>query len=176
VPTAFVDYDPAWAELAVRARTELQAAVPGLFADIEHIGSTSVPGLAAKPIIDVMATADSLEAVIAHDEQLLGLGYQRHDTGMPGRLFYSRDTDGRRTHHLHVVPAATFPQRNEVLLRDYLRRHPDEAARYADLKRGLAVSGAEGEDYTRAKTELIQQLTDRARAEVGLPSVPVWEE
>jgi GrpB-like predicted nucleotidyltransferase (UPF0157 family) len=176
VPTAFVDYDPAWAQLADRAAAELRATVPDLFTVIEHIGSTSVPGLAAKPIIDLMAAADSLEAVVAHDGELLGIGYQRQDTGMPGRLFYGRDTDGRRTHHLHVVPAGTFGERNEPLLRDYLRRYPDEAARYGDLKRRLAAEGMEGEDYTRAKTELIQQLTDRARAELGLPSVPVWEE
>jgi GrpB-like predicted nucleotidyltransferase (UPF0157 family) len=175
VPTEVLEYNPAWAELAARASAELQAAVPGLFTVIEHIGSTSVPGLAAKPIIDLMAAADSLAEVIAHDPELLGLGYCRHDAGMPGRLFYRRRADGRRSHHLHVVPTGTFLARNELLLRDYLRSHPDDAASYADLKRQLAASDLEGEDYTKAKTELIQQLTDRARAELGLPPVPVWE-
>jgi GrpB-like predicted nucleotidyltransferase (UPF0157 family) len=176
VPTEVVEYDPAWPELAARARLDLQAAVPGLFTVIEHVGSTSVPGLAAKPIIDLMATADNLDVVVAHDPQLFGLGYLRHDTGMPGRLFYRRQADGLRTHHLHVVPADTFPERNELMLRDYLRGHPEEATRYADLKLRLAADGLDGDSYTRAKTELIQQLTDRARAEHGLPSVPVWED
>ena len=66
--------------------------------------------------------------------------------------------------------------RNELLLRDYLRTHPAEAQRYVDLKRDLAVRYEASADYTRAKTELIQELTDRARAARGLPSVPVWEE
>ncbi len=150
--------------------------MPGVFATIEHIGSTSVPGLAAKPVIDLLAAAESLDLVVAHEDQLLGLGYRRHATGMPGRLFYRRDADGRRTHHLHVVPSGTFTERNELLLRDYLRTHPEEAAMYAGLKRQLAAAGLDGEAYTRAKTELIQQLTDRARGESGLPPVPVWEE
>jgi GrpB-like predicted nucleotidyltransferase (UPF0157 family) len=68
------------------------------------------------------------------------------------------------------------PGRNELLLRDYLRTHPAEAQRYADLKRDLAVRYEASADYTRAKTELIQELTDRARAARGLPSVPVREE
>jgi GrpB-like predicted nucleotidyltransferase (UPF0157 family) len=93
---------------------------------------------------------------------------------MPNRLFYRRDRDGRRTHHLHVVTAETWPTRNERLLRDYLRGHPRDAARYGELK--LLVLDNESDAYTRAKTDLIQELTDRARTELGLPPVPVWEE
>jgi len=77
---------------------------------------------------------------------------------------------------LHVVPADSWPGRNKRLLRDYLRTHPAQARRYADLKRDLAVRHGASSGYTRAKTELIQELTDRARAARGLPSVPVWEE
>lgn len=175
MPVDFAPYDPRWPQRAASAIAELQAALPGLFVVVEHIGSTSVPGLAAKPIIDLMAGA-SLDAVTAHDQDLARLAYQRHDTGMPARLFYRREEGGRRTHHLHVVPAAALGARNELLLRDYLRAHPQDAARYGDLKRKLASRDLSGDDYTRAKTDLIQELTDRARAERGLPPVPVWEE
>jgi GrpB-like predicted nucleotidyltransferase (UPF0157 family) len=219
-------YDPGWPARAAAARDELLSRLPGLFAVIEHIGSTAVPGLAAKPVIDLMAAAD-LDRVAAHDETLRGLGYLRYDTGMPGRLFYYRDTDGRRAYHLHVVPPETWAVRNERLLRDYLRTHPADVARYTELKRQLATgasgqagpSGQAGQGrsgqagqvgsrqtrrsgqgrpgspgspgslgqkgssrqegsggYTRGKTELIQELTDQARAERGLPAVPVWEE
>jgi GrpB-like predicted nucleotidyltransferase (UPF0157 family) len=75
-----------------------------------------------------------------------------------------------------VVPAHGFTTRNELLLRDYLRAHPADAARYAALKARIADVAASADEYTRAKTDLIQELTDAARAERGLPSVPVWEE
>jgi GrpB-like predicted nucleotidyltransferase (UPF0157 family) len=150
--------------------------MPGVFLAIEHFGSTSVPGLAAKPIIDLMAAVDEVDLVARHESVLSELGYQRFDAFPPGRLFYQRDRDGRRTHHLHVVPARGFTTRNELLLRDYLRAHPADAARYAALKAQIADVAASADEYTRAKTDLIQELTDAARAERGLPSVPVWEE
>jgi GrpB-like predicted nucleotidyltransferase (UPF0157 family) len=146
-----------------------------VFDAVEHIGSTSVPGLAAKPVIDLMAAVD-LDAVAGREEDLAGLGYHRLDVGMIGRLFYYRDEDGARAYQLHVVPADTWDTRNERLLRDHLRAHPEDARRYAELKRALAAEHTDGTEYTRAKTELIQELTDRARAGRGLPSVPVWEE
>jgi GrpB-like predicted nucleotidyltransferase (UPF0157 family) len=170
-----VEYDPAWAARAAAACAELESRLPGLFAAIEHIGSTSVPGLAAKPVIDLMAAAD-LDRVASHDDTLGEIGYRRYDAGMSGRLFYLRDQHGRRTCHLHVVPVDTWPTRNERLLRDYLRDHPADVARYAELKRRLAGQHADAPGYTKAKTELIQELTDRARAARGLPPVPVWED
>ena len=75
-----------------------------------------------------------------------------------------------------MVPAASWPTRNERLLRDYLLTHPADRDRYAALKRDLMGRHGPGEAYTRGKTGLIQELTDAARAERGLPSVPVWEE
>ena len=172
----FAEYDPAWPEMARRAMAELVAALPGLFSAIEHVGSTAVPGLAAKPIIDLMAATDDLDQVALRDEDLRRLGYEFHDAGMPARLFYRRGPANAPTHHLHVVAASTFATRNQRLLRDYLRSHPGDAARYGALKRRLAALHDNGAEYTRAKTELIQELTDKARAERGLPSQPVWEE
>jgi len=176
MPLDFTDYDPYWPTLASQAMAELMDALPGLFSAIEHVGSTSVPGLAAKPIIDLMAAADGLDRVVARDDDLRRLDYKFHDAGMPGRLFYRRGPGNAPTHHLHVVQATTFATRNQLLLRDYMRRHPDDAARYGALKRRLAALHDDGADYTRAKTDLIQELTDKARGERGLPPVPVWEE
>jgi GrpB-like predicted nucleotidyltransferase (UPF0157 family) len=167
------DYDETWEVKAALARVELLALE--VFDAIEHIGSTSVPGLAAKPVIDLMAAAD-LDAVAAREHDLAVLGYQRFDTGMPGRRFYFRDENGQRAYQLHVVPPATWDTRNERMLRDYLRAHPEDARRYGDLKRRLATEHTDGTEYTKGKTELIQELTDRARAARGLPSIPVWEE
>lgn len=168
------DYDAGWPRLAEAARRELSAALPGAFVAIEHIGSTAVPGLAAKPVIDLMVATPELSIVVDQEAALAALGYQRYETGMLDRLFYARDDNGRRSHHLHVVTVDTWPSRNERLLRDYLRHHPDGAARYAALKRQLQRASPDADAYTRAKTDLIQELTDHARTELGLPLVPVW--
>ncbi|MGW6624450.1 GrpB family protein [Nocardia sp. NPDC055002] len=91
------------------------------------------------------------------------------------RLLYVRARCGIRTHILHVVELASWPTFNQRLLRDYLRDHPQDVARYAQLEYAIADAGFAPGDYARAKTVLIQELTDRARAEHPLPPVPVWE-
>lgn len=169
------DYDPRWPELARQAIDELIGALAGTFVRIEHVGSTSVPGLAAKPVIDLMAgVADVEDARPVLDAALPPLGYVFFDAGMPGCLLFVRATDGRRSHHLHVVPDAALPTRNEILLRDYLRDHPRDAERYGALKRSLVQApGLNGDAYTRGKTQLVQEIVDAARAQRGLPLVPV---
>jgi GrpB-like predicted nucleotidyltransferase (UPF0157 family) len=172
--TEISGYDRAWPARAEAARYEIEEAAPGLLTTIEHIGSTAVPGLAAKPVIDLMAATPSLDAVIEAEHHLAEIGFHRAETGMSNRLFYLRNgADGRRTHHLHVVTGDSWSTRNERLLRDYLRAHPDDRDRYASLKRRLR--DLDGDAYTRAKTALIQELVDRARSERGLPTVSVWE-
>ena len=162
------DYDPAWPALAAAAIDGVRAAVPGRISVIEHVGSTAVPGLAAKPVIDLMAATEDLDGFAAHEQHLLDLGYRRLETGMPERLFYRREG-----YHLHVVTAASWPTRNERLLRDHLLADPAARDEYARLKQGL--TGLDGDAYTRGKTALIQRLVDAARDARGLPRVDVWE-
>jgi len=169
------DYDPAWPDLAARALDEVRAALPGLLTEAEHVGSTAVPGLAAKPVIDLMVATDDLDAVRATEEALHRAGYRRIETGMRQRLFYRREGEPVG-HHLHVVTTASWPTRNERLLRDHLRRHPSDRQAYARLKRDLAAAGHDRDAYTRAKTVLIQRMVDDARDALGLPRVDVWEE
>ncbi|MFD6418021.1 GrpB family protein [Streptomyces sp. NPDC060194] len=173
--TEIVPYDPRWPGLAEGAIGELRGALGGVVGEIEHIGSTAVPGLAAKPVIDLMGAAEELEAVERRGAVLAGLGYVPLDPGMPERLLFVRQADGRRTHHFHVVTAASWPHRAQRLFRDHLRAHPEDATRYALLKRRIAEAGSDPDAYTEAKTELVQELTDRARAERGLPPASVWE-
>jgi GrpB-like predicted nucleotidyltransferase (UPF0157 family) len=169
------DYDPAWRDLAQRAADELTEALPGRLTAVEHVGSTAVPGLAAKPVIDLMAATAALEAVSAAENALHELGYRTIETGMPERLFYRREGEPV-AYHLHVVTAASWDTRNERLLRDHLRQHPADRFAYAQLKHSLADAGHDGEAYTRAKTALIQRMVDAARTGRGLPLVDVWEE
>src|SRR4051794_21617943 len=100
-------------------------ALLGRFTVVEHVGSTAVPGLPAKPVIDLMAATVTLEAVIATDEVLHTLGYRRIETGMPERLFYRREGEPI-AYHLHVVTLSSWDTRNERLLRDHLRQHPTD--------------------------------------------------
>ncbi|MFC9085857.1 GrpB family protein [Nocardiopsis dassonvillei] len=172
---AIADYDPRWPDMASAAIAELQDASPELFTEIEHIGSTSVPGLAAKPIIDLMAATASLREVRDHEPALARLGFTPHTNGMNDRLLYVRAPEGVRTHILHVVTQASWPTRYQRILRDHLRSHPEEAARYAELKRRLTTTVVTPDEYTEAKTTFIQEVTDRAREEHGLPPEPVWE-
>ncbi|GAA2328888.1 GrpB family protein [Dactylosporangium salmoneum] len=170
-----LEYDPAWAALAAREIDEVRAALAGRIADVEHVGSTAVPGLAAKPVIDLMAAADDLDAV-ARDEDVLGsMGYRRIETGMTGRLFYRRE-GAPVAYHLHVVAAPTWATRNERLLRDHLLATPADRDAYGRLKRELAGATGDGLEYTRGKTGLIQRMVDEARAARGLPLVDVWED
>ena len=162
--------DPRWADLGRQACVVLAP----LFLAIEHVGSTAVPGLPAKPVIDLMASLHGLDEI--NDGTLETFGYRKVPTDMPERLFYRREDYDSTAYHLHVVTAASWPTRNERLLRDWLLTHPGDRDRYAMLKRELMEKFGPGLAYTRGKTELIQELTDAARAERGLPSVPVWEE
>jgi GrpB-like predicted nucleotidyltransferase (UPF0157 family) len=170
-----VDYDPDWPRQAAVVISALRVAAPGLFSEIEHIGSTAVPGLAAKPVIDLMAAVPDPETVLARQNLLGDMGFHPHDNGMTDRLLYVRADGGVRSHILHVVTLESWPTRNQRILRDFLRAHPEDAARYARLKREIVATGTRPGEYARAKTELIQELTDRARAERGLPPEPVWE-
>ncbi|WP_433061539.1 GrpB family protein [Dactylosporangium sp. CS-033363] len=169
------EYDPAWPDHARAAIAELRAAHPGVFAEIEHVGSTAVPGLPAKPVIDLMAAVPSLDAAPGE----VGGGYALIETGMPERRFYRREPSASGSTpavHLHVVTEDSWATRNERILRDHLLSHPAARDEYGLLKRELAGQDLDGPAYTRAKTELIQRLVDAARTERSLPLVSVWEE
>lgn len=168
-----VAYDPAWPARYARARDELLGLADGRLTEFEHVGSTSVPGLAAKPVIDMAAVAPGLDG-FPHD-LFLPLGYTYQDFGASRHLLFVKRDGTTRTHHLHVYPADGWDHNPQRLLASHLRKHPDAARRYSALKRQIIADGIKGEDYTYAKSELIQELLDAARAERGLPPVPAWE-
>jgi GrpB-like predicted nucleotidyltransferase (UPF0157 family) len=172
-----VDYDPAWPERFAEQRDAILAVGKQQIVAIEHFGSTAVPGLAAKPVIDIAVAVRSVDDDgVALVKAVAPLGYQLFDSGMPGRLMCTRDVDGVRTQHLHILPLERWELMKERLMRDWLLTHPVDRDRYGALKRDLAGRQLDGDAYTRAKTDLIQELVDAARAERGLPSEPVWEE
>jgi GrpB-like predicted nucleotidyltransferase (UPF0157 family) len=156
-----VEYDPAWAETYERDRVAVVAALGGMVRGIEHVGSTSVPGLAAKPIIDILlgVDADDLDRII---EPLERIGYEYNPDGeisLPHRRYFRRLLpDGTNTHHLHAVEIGGEFWNRHIRFRDYLRANPSKAEEYAALKREHARQHRGGIDYTFAKTEFIRSV------------------
>jgi GrpB-like predicted nucleotidyltransferase (UPF0157 family) len=101
--------DPDWPRRAAETIDAILAAAPGLFVALEHIGSTAVPGLAAKPVIDLMGAVPALTATRPHEPALAELGFRPHDNGMTDRLLYVRADAGARSHILHVVMYDGWP-------------------------------------------------------------------
>ena len=171
-----VDYDPRWRELFSAERDTLLASVHS-FIELEHIGSTAVPGQRAKPIIDIMTAVHSLDELEAFLPQLQAHGYHLIDADMPRRHFLRRQDPSGQIYHLHIVEHTAWDDRKERLMRDYLLKYPEAVQAYGDLKSELAKTYAEDSvAYTEAKTDFIQNLMDKARAELGLPPIDVWEE
>jgi GrpB-like predicted nucleotidyltransferase (UPF0157 family) len=168
-PVAIVPYDPRWPDLFAAEVGELERLLaPGIARRYEHFGSTAVPGLAAKPIIDMLIEVRSLSEVTRRVVHVLeSRGYEyfwREDVTPAYAWFIKRDASGQRTHHLHMVEADSALWRR-VQFRDYLREHPEEAGRYADLKRHLAATYPNDRiEYTRAKSDYIALVMEKARA------------
>lgn len=176
-PVEVVPHDPSWPALYDAEAERIRAAMGPALRVLEHVGSTAVPGLDAKPILDVMAAVDDLRNVGPALPALAGLGYRPAETGMRERLFLWRPPGANGVGgHLHVVTLASWPGRKERRFRDRLLARPEEAAAYGALKRELAGRFRHDRDgYTRAKTALIQAIMDRAADEAGLPREGVWE-
>ncbi|MGQ4517161.1 GrpB family protein [Streptomyces sp. DW26H14] len=165
-----VDYDPAWPARFAAERALLAGVLPGASA-IEHVGSTSVPGLCAKPTIDILAVVPDVEDVRERTDALARHGYDYRPGSFPDdeqHLFFRKVADGRRTHHLHVVAAGSPLPEDYRLFRDYLRSDDEAAREYGRLKRALADRhAAERPRYIAEKSAFVDELMARARRRAG---------
>ena len=160
-----VAYDPAWPALFATEARRLHAALDAeLIVGIEHFGSTAVPGLAAKPIIDILIAVRSLaRAKATMIEPILALGYVYwSENPNTDRMFFVKGMPPygeRRTHHIHITEPDGEMWQRRLAFRDYLRVKPDEAHRYEVLKRDLAARfPADRDAYTEAKTEYVEAV------------------
>lgn len=158
-PVVIVDYDPNWPALFHSLAAPVAAALGSLLLRVEHVGSTAVFGLAAKPVIDLDAVVASPADVPAAAQRLAGLGYvHRGDLGVPGREAF-RGPSHLPRHHLYVCPQDSPALEAHLKFRDALRADPATAAAYAAIKRALAVRfGSDREGFTEAKTEFVQAI------------------
>jgi GrpB-like predicted nucleotidyltransferase (UPF0157 family) len=157
-------YDPRWPIEFERERARISAALGPAALGIEHNGSTAVPGLAAKPVIDIQVSVARLQPMAAYSPALTGLGYVHvpHDDDAVCPFFH-RPAAWPHSHHVHVVQAGGDEERRTLAFRDYLRAHPDTAREYAALKQRLAgeFTGddfASREAYAAAKSDFIERI------------------
>jgi GrpB-like predicted nucleotidyltransferase (UPF0157 family) len=159
-----VDYDPAWPITFEEIQRRIEPALTEVALVVEHVGSTAVPDLAGKPIVDLDVVVTNTSQVPIAIERLGALGYEHQgDLGVAGREAFRPPADGPY-HHLYVVVAGSQPHRDHIDLRDYHRGHSDEAERYAERKREIAhLLLTDREAYSRGKSDLVEDMLARAR-------------
>jgi GrpB-like predicted nucleotidyltransferase (UPF0157 family) len=160
-----VPYDPAWPARFETERERLRGVFdPAQVIGIEHFGSTAVPGLAAKPIIDILIAVRSLaraKATMIEPIKTLGYAYWAENP-KPDRMFFVKGMPPygeRRTHHIHITEPEGEMWRRRLAFRDHLRAYPDVARRYEALKRDLADRyGLDRDGYSDAKTDFVEAI------------------
>jgi GrpB-like predicted nucleotidyltransferase (UPF0157 family) len=159
-----VDHDPDWPAIADAEIRLIADEVAEHVVRLDHIGSTAVPGLAAKPIIDLQMSVAAIAPIEAYAEPLERLGYLFvPDPDFADWQFFAKPPERPRTHHLHVVQSGSEHERRHLAVRDYLRAHREEAAAYEALKRRLVTRHPEERlAYIEGKAPFVRQLEERA--------------
>jgi GrpB-like predicted nucleotidyltransferase (UPF0157 family) len=170
--------DPSWPEHFTQERERLRPFLGRIADELQHYGSTAVPGLSAKPVIDMMAPVSSLNHADELGKRLAKAAYRKIDAGFIKRRFFRKKVEGADlAYHLHLVVSPTWPLKNELLLRDWLIQHPNIAHAYERLKMKLAaVHGDDMPRYTEGKSSFLRRAVNDARLNLGLPVERDWDE
>jgi GrpB-like predicted nucleotidyltransferase (UPF0157 family) len=160
-----VRYDPIWIERFHREAALITAIFGAELLAIHHIGSTAIPGLSAKPIIDIMPLVSSIQNVDTLNAAMTGVGYEPlGEYGIVGRRFFVKGGDATRTHHVHSYEPGHPEVPQHLDFRDYLAAHPAEAQQYASLKAKLAEQYRDDIDsYMRGKDAFIKSILVQAQ-------------
>jgi GrpB-like predicted nucleotidyltransferase (UPF0157 family) len=166
-PVVIVPWNPEWPREFEQERGRLEETFASMNAVVEHIGSTAVPGLAAKPVIDIMVGVTALSEAEARIDSLRALGYEyvpAYEAQLPQRRYFRKPLATPRTHHLHCVVQGSSFWQDQLAFRDYLRAYPAAAQAYATLKLNLALQyAADREAYSEGKSEFIISILNHAR-------------
>ncbi len=165
-----VDHDPRWPRLYEMERLQILQAIGEHLVALEHIGSTAVPRLGAKPTIDIMAGVSNLDDSGRCIQPLETIGYSyvpEYEEFIPDRRYFRKGPHDARSHHLHMVEHGGDFWERHLLFRDHLRAHPEVARRYERLKRELAPQYTDGNEYADAKTPFIDAVIEEALAAQG---------
>lgn len=160
-----VPYDPRWPQQFADEASTMRAVLGGLLVEIHHIGSTAIPGITAKPIIDMLAVVSDLVAVDGRNAAMQILGYEAlGEFGIAGRHYFRKDdAAGQRTHQIHTFQVGSPQIERHLAFRDFLRAHREFAEKYDALKRRLAeLHPADIGAYTDGKDEFINEMDAQA--------------
>ena len=155
-------YDPAWADAFAQIGADIRGALGDVAIRIDHKGSTAVPGLTAKPVIDIQVSVASIDPADAYRVPLQAIGYQlQPDNEDLGKRFFFRPIDHRAS--LHVREQGTYGEQVHLLFRDYLRTHPEAAAHYGAIKQDLSTRNwTDVDEYAEAKSNVVWSLLHEA--------------
>ena len=160
-----VPHDPKWQEAFAIESRRITAALGRTVATIHHIGSTAIPNIYAKPIIDLLVEVNNIIEVDRQNPSMASLGYEAMgEFGIPDRRYFRKNNrEGIRTHHIHVFKVDSAQVGRHLRFRDYIIAHPKEARRYSDLKRKLAKEHPTNIDgYMDGKDRFIQEMDEKA--------------
>jgi GrpB-like predicted nucleotidyltransferase (UPF0157 family) len=162
-----VPYDPLWVPAFETASGEIAAALQDNLDEIHHIGSTAIPGMPAKPIIDMLAVVADLTALDQNAAEMQSLGYEvMGEFGIAGRRYFRRDNAlGQRTHHVHAFPSGSPHIHRHLAFRDFLRAHPALAEQYVAVKRRSAEAHPNDMNAdNEGKDSFVKEIEKRALA------------
>jgi GrpB-like predicted nucleotidyltransferase (UPF0157 family) len=165
-PISIAPYDPAWPGRFEDEAARIREALGPVAVRVDHIGSTAVPGLGAKPVIDIQVSVDDVALVDRFRRPVEGLGYEyRPDPDDDEHEYFFRDVGGVRAFQIHLCPAGSRWERRHLAFRDHLRANPEDAARYEALKRDLAGRfPLDIHSYRDGKDDWIRSLEARPTA------------
>ena len=157
------EYDPQWKKEYEKEKEKLTNIFSDILIDIHHIGSTAIPDIKAKPIIDIMIVVEDINKVDEYNEEMIELGYTpKGEFGIKNRRFFPKGGN-ERSHHVHVFPKGDPEVKKHLNFRNYLRAHPEEARRYSQLKEVLAAKYYYNIDkYIEGKNDFIQEVDRKA--------------
>lgn len=160
-----VPYDPRWQKEYIEESRKIRDILNCEIVEIHHIGSTAIPGIYAKPIIDILIVVKDIENIDKYNEKMHGLGYiSKGEFGIEGRRFFLKGLYDR-THHMHIFETGNPEIIRHLNFRDYMISHPETAKDYEKLKRGLSVKFRyDNEGYCKGKDEYIKDIDQRAKA------------
>lgn len=158
-----VKYNPAWPKRFDTERKRLRRTLGEVAKRIHHMGSTAVPGLAAKPIIDILVEVTDLDALDRLNSAMEAIGYEpKGEFGIPGRRHFQKGGN-RRTHHIHAFKRGDFNVLRYIAFRDYLRSHPEVSHEYGELKKRIAKACEDDIDrYCSGKEDYVKELEKKA--------------
>ena len=163
-----VSHDPKWRQLFQQEAEQLTAVLGSSVAAVHHIGSTAIPTIYAKPVLDLLLVVQDLAALDTKQPRMEALGYEAlGEFGIPGRRYFRRDNlSGERTHQVHVFENDSPQIKRHLAFRDYLINHPETAQEYSDLKQELATKYPDdNEAYMDGKDEFVKKIDMRTAQE-----------